>query len=56
VILVVLQEGSCWRTLSTLWKYGGDGTGHITDIAVGSETGEETVEGRRTTDLPVVRQ
>ena len=39
-----------------IWGGGGGRTGHITDIAVGSETGEETVEGRRTTDLPVVRE
>ena len=30
--------------------------GQITDTAGGGETGEETVEDRKTTDLPVVRE
>ena len=30
--------------------------GQIADTAAGGETGEETVEDRKTTDLPVVRE
>ena len=30
--------------------------GHISDTAGGFETGEETVEDRKTTDLPAVRE
>ena len=30
--------------------------GQIADRAVGGETGEETVEDRKTTDLPAVRE
>ena len=53
MILVVLPEGGCWWTLSTMRKYGGQ-------IAVREEGGgkarEEMVEDRKTTDLPVVRE
>ena len=30
--------------------------GHITDKAEGGETGEEMVEDRKTTELPVVKE
>ena len=53
MILVVLPEGGCWWTLSTLWKYGGDKS--QTEQRVG-ETREETVEDGKTTDLPAVRE
>ena len=45
MILVVLLEGGCWRTLSALWKYGGDKSD--TARGEGGETGEETVEDRK---------
>ena len=48
MILVVLQEEGCWRTLSALRKYGGTNRRH----SRWGETGEETVEDRKTTDLP----
>ena len=34
------------------WKYGGDKS----ETEQGGETGEEMVEGRKTTDLPAVRE
>ena len=52
MILVVLPEVSCWRTLSALRKYDGD----ISQTEQGGETGEETVEDRKTTDLFAVRE
>ena len=52
MILVVLPEGGCWQTVSTLRKYGGDKS----STEQGDETGEKTVEDRKTTDLPVVRE
>ena len=52
MILVVLQERGCWRTLSALRKYGGDKS----QTEQGVETGEEQVEDRKTTDLPAVRE
>ena len=57
VILEVLPEGGCWRTLSALRKYWG--RGHITDRAGGrggGNTGEEMGEDRNTTDVPAVRE
>ena len=52
MIFVVLPEGGCWRTLSALRRYGGD----ISQREQEGETGEETVEDRKTTNLPVVRE
>ena len=52
MILVVLPEGGCWRTLGALQKCGGDKS---QTERVG-ETGAETVEDRKNTDLPVVRE
>ncbi len=52
MILVVLPEGGCWRTLSALWKYDGDKS----QREQGGKAGEETVEDRKTTDLPAVRE
>ena len=53
MILAVSQEGGCWWTLSALWKYvGGGGRTYLRE----SEAGEETVEDRKTTDLPAVRE
>ena len=52
MILVVLPEGGCWLTLSALNKYGGDKS----QTQQGGRDGEETVEDRKTTDLPAVRE
>ena len=52
MILVVLPEGGCWWTLSSLQKYGGDKS----QAEQGDETGEETVQDRKTTELCVVRE
>ena len=52
MILVVLPEGGCWWTLSSLQKYGGD----IWQTEQGVETGEETIEDRKTTDQCAVRE
>ena len=35
---------------------GGEEGGHISDRAMSGEAGEETVEDRKTTDLPTVRE
>ena len=51
MIVVVLPEGGCWWTLSYLRKYGGD---KLQTKQGGGETGEETVEDRKTTDQPAV--
>ena len=52
MILVVLPEGGCWRSFSALWKCGGDKS----QREQGGEAREETVEYRKITDLPVVRE
>ena len=53
MILVVLAEGDCSRTLSSLRKYGGD----ISQTEQGGVKPEkEMVEDRKVTDLPVVRE
>ena len=41
--------------MSALWKCGGDKS-EREQVGGGGETGEETVEDRKTTDLPVVRE
>ena len=51
MILVVLQEGGCWQTLSTLRKYGRDRL----QAEQRGKAGDETVEDKKTTDLPAVR-
>ena len=51
MILVVLPEGGCWRTLSALRKCGGHKSQREQG---GGEDGEETVEDRKTTDQPAV--
>ena len=55
MILVVLPEGGCWRTLSALRKCGGDKSQRELGGG-GGAAGEETVEDRKTTDLPAVRE
>ena len=52
MILVVLPEGGCWRTLNALRKCGGDKS----QREQGGKAGKETVEDRKTTDLPAVRE
>ena len=52
MILVVFPEGGCWRTLSDLWKHGGD----VLQTEQRGEVRVETVEDRKTTDLPAVRE
>ena len=58
MILVVLSEGGCWWTLSALRKCGGDKLQRewVGGGGVGSKTGEEMEEDRKTTDLPAVRE
>ncbi len=53
MIVEVLPEGGCWRTLSALRKYGGDKSQTEQE---GRDTGEEMVEDRNTTDLPAARE
>ena len=53
MILIVLSEGGSWQTLNALREYGG---GTYFRQSRGSEAGEETVEDRKTTDLPAVRE
>ena len=45
----------CWRTLSTLQKYGGGGETYLRAGGRGHE-GAEMVEYRKTTKLPAVRE
>ena len=56
MILVVLPEGGCWRTMSALRKCGGDKSQREQGGRGGGEAGEETVEDRKTTDQPAVRE
>ena len=55
MILVVLPEGGCWRTLRAPYGNMG-GTDSRQSREVRDETEEETVEDRKTTDLPAVRE
>ena len=57
MILVILPECGCWRTLSALWKCGRDKSQREQGWGwEGGKAGEEIVEDRKTTDLPAVRE
>ena len=53
--MVVVPEGGCWWTLSSLPKYRGD-ISQTEQRGGGGEAREETIEDKKTTDLPVVRK